>query len=71
MYEVTGEAAFSSGHYLRGCHGKCENPHGHNYRHNPRNHYQLKRRTRDSRPKALSKVMISLTPASKDISASR
>ena len=27
MYEVTVEAHFSSGHY-----GKCENPHGHNYR---------------------------------------
>src|SRR5581483_2257338 len=32
---------------------------------------QLKRRTRESRPKARSKVMISLTPASKDISAIR
>jgi len=26
------EAGFSSGHYLRNYHGKCENPHGHNYR---------------------------------------
>ena len=32
MYEVTVEATFSSGHYLRNYHGKCENPHGHNYR---------------------------------------
>ena len=32
MYEVTVEAAFSPGHYLRHYHGKCENPHGHNYR---------------------------------------
>jgi len=32
MYEVTVDAAFSSGHYLRNYHGKCENPHGHNYR---------------------------------------
>jgi 6-pyruvoyltetrahydropterin/6-carboxytetrahydropterin synthase len=26
------EAGFSSGHYLRNYQGKCENPHGHNYR---------------------------------------
>ena len=32
MYEITVEAGFSSGHYLRNYHGKCENPHGHNYR---------------------------------------
>lgn len=32
MYEVTVEATFSSGHYLRNYRGKCENPHGHNYR---------------------------------------
>ena len=32
MYTVTVEATFSSGHYLRNYHGKCENPHGHNYR---------------------------------------
>lgn len=32
MYEVTVEAHFSSGHYLRDYYGKCENPHGHNYR---------------------------------------
>ena len=32
MYEVTVEAEFSSGHYLREYRGKCENPHGHNYK---------------------------------------
>lgn len=32
MYEVTVETTFSSGHYLRNYHGRCENPHGHNYR---------------------------------------
>lgn len=32
MYEVTVEAGFSSGHYLRNYCGKCENPHGHNYK---------------------------------------
>ena len=32
MYLVTVEATFSSGHYLRNYHGKCENPHGHNYK---------------------------------------
>ncbi|MDE1154878.1 MAG: 6-carboxytetrahydropterin synthase QueD [Acidobacteriaceae bacterium] len=32
MFEVTVEAHFSSGHYLRNYYGKCENPHGHNYR---------------------------------------
>jgi 6-pyruvoyl tetrahydropterin synthase-like protein len=32
MFEVTVEAGFSSGHYLRNYHGKCENPHGHNYK---------------------------------------
>ena len=32
MFEVTVEADFSSGHYLRNYHGKCENPHGHNYK---------------------------------------
>ena len=32
MFEVTVEEQFSSGHYLRDYHGKCENPHGHNYR---------------------------------------
>lgn len=32
MFEVTVEAGFSSGHYLRNYRGKCENPHGHNYK---------------------------------------
>jgi 6-pyruvoyltetrahydropterin/6-carboxytetrahydropterin synthase len=32
MFEVTVQAVFSSGHYLRNYYGKCENPHGHNYR---------------------------------------
>jgi 6-pyruvoyltetrahydropterin/6-carboxytetrahydropterin synthase len=32
MFEFTVEATFSSGHYLRNYQGKCENPHGHNYR---------------------------------------
>ena len=32
MFEITVEATFSLGHYLRNYHGKCENPHGHNYR---------------------------------------
>jgi len=32
MYDVTVEAGFSSGHYLRNYRGKCENPHGHNYK---------------------------------------
>ncbi len=32
MYEVTVESGFSSGHYLRNYQGKCENPHGHNYK---------------------------------------
>jgi 6-pyruvoyltetrahydropterin/6-carboxytetrahydropterin synthase len=32
MFEVTVQAGFSSGHYLRNYYGKCENPHGHNYR---------------------------------------
>ena len=32
MHEVTVEADFSSGHYLRNYHGRCENPHGHNYK---------------------------------------
>ena len=32
MFEVTVEAGFSSGHFLRNYKGKCENPHGHNYR---------------------------------------
>ena len=32
MFEVTVEAGFSSGHFLRNYKGKCENPQGHNYR---------------------------------------
>ena len=32
MYEVTVEDSFAAGHYLRNYHGKCENPHGHNYK---------------------------------------
>jgi 6-pyruvoyltetrahydropterin/6-carboxytetrahydropterin synthase len=32
MFEVTVEAGFSSGHYLRNYKGKCEHPHGHNYK---------------------------------------
>src|SRR5580693_6169501 len=32
MFEVTVEGEFSSGHYLRNYRGKCENPHGHNYK---------------------------------------
>lgn len=32
MYEIFVEETFAAGHALRGYHGKCENPHGHNYR---------------------------------------
>jgi 6-pyruvoyltetrahydropterin/6-carboxytetrahydropterin synthase len=32
MYEIQVDAGFSSGHYLRNYHGRCENPHGHNYK---------------------------------------
>jgi 6-pyruvoyltetrahydropterin/6-carboxytetrahydropterin synthase len=32
MFEVSVEDTFASGHYLRGYRGKCENPHGHNYK---------------------------------------
>jgi 6-pyruvoyltetrahydropterin/6-carboxytetrahydropterin synthase len=32
MFQVSVEETFSAGHALRGYHGKCENPHGHNYR---------------------------------------
>jgi 6-pyruvoyltetrahydropterin/6-carboxytetrahydropterin synthase len=32
MFEVTVEDTFAAGHYLRNYKGKCENPHGHNYR---------------------------------------
>ena len=32
MYRVCVEDWFAAAHYLRNYHGKCENPHGHNYR---------------------------------------
>jgi 6-pyruvoyltetrahydropterin/6-carboxytetrahydropterin synthase len=32
MFEVTVETDFASGHFLRHYKGKCENPHGHNYK---------------------------------------
>ena len=32
MFEISVEESFSAGHALRGYRGKCENPHGHNYR---------------------------------------
>ena len=32
MFEVTVEDSFAAGHYLRDYKGKCENPHGHNYK---------------------------------------
>ena len=32
MYEIFVEETFAAGHALRGYKGKCENPHGHNYR---------------------------------------
>jgi 6-pyruvoyltetrahydropterin/6-carboxytetrahydropterin synthase len=32
MFEVTVEDSFAAGHYLRDYRGKCENPHGHNYK---------------------------------------
>lgn len=32
MFEVSVEKTFAAGHALRGYRGKCENPHGHNYR---------------------------------------
>jgi len=32
LFEVIVEATFSSGHYLRNYRGRCENPHGHNYK---------------------------------------
>ena len=32
MFEITVQSGFSSGHFLRDYYGKCENPHGHNYR---------------------------------------
>jgi 6-pyruvoyltetrahydropterin/6-carboxytetrahydropterin synthase len=32
MFQVTVERTFAAGHYLRAYKGKCENPHGHNYK---------------------------------------
>ncbi|MGH9509622.1 MAG: 6-carboxytetrahydropterin synthase QueD [Terriglobales bacterium] len=32
MFEVTVERSFAAGHYLRNYKGKCEKPHGHNYK---------------------------------------
>jgi 6-pyruvoyltetrahydropterin/6-carboxytetrahydropterin synthase len=32
VYELTVERDFSSGHFLRNYRGRCENPHGHNYK---------------------------------------
>ncbi len=32
MFEIYVEGSFSAGHALRGYRGKCENPHGHNYK---------------------------------------
>ena len=32
MFEVSVEETFAAGHALRHYRGKCENPHGHNYR---------------------------------------
>ena len=32
MFEVTVEDSFAAGHYLRDYKGKCEKPHGHNYK---------------------------------------
>ncbi len=32
MFEVSVEETFAAGHALRAYKGKCENPHGHNYR---------------------------------------
>jgi len=32
MFEISVEESFSAGHALRGYKGKCENPHGHNYK---------------------------------------
>jgi 6-pyruvoyltetrahydropterin/6-carboxytetrahydropterin synthase len=32
MFEISVEDTFAAGHALRGYRGKCENPHGHNYR---------------------------------------
>jgi 6-pyruvoyltetrahydropterin/6-carboxytetrahydropterin synthase len=32
MFQVNVDESFSAGHALRGYKGKCENPHGHNYK---------------------------------------
>lgn len=32
MFELRVTLKFAAGHHLRQFHGKCENPHGHNYR---------------------------------------
>ena len=32
MFQITVDETFSAGHALRGYKGKCENPHGHNYK---------------------------------------
>jgi 6-pyruvoyltetrahydropterin/6-carboxytetrahydropterin synthase len=32
MFQVSVDESFSAGHALRGYRGKCENPHGHNYK---------------------------------------
>jgi 6-pyruvoyltetrahydropterin/6-carboxytetrahydropterin synthase len=32
MFQVTVEDTFAAGHFLRNYRGKCENPHGHNYK---------------------------------------
>ncbi len=32
MFQISVEESFSAGHALRGYKGKCENPHGHNYK---------------------------------------
>jgi len=32
MFQVSVEDTFAAGHYLRNYRGKCENPHGHNYK---------------------------------------
>src|SRR5512135_1372323 len=32
MFKVTVEETFAAGHFLRNYKGKCENPHGHNYK---------------------------------------
>ncbi len=32
MFQITVEDSFAAGHYLRNYGGKCENPHGHNYK---------------------------------------